>query len=170
MDPGSAQTRYPPSPQAHPLVTSRSAPALPTAASTPGVDGRIERPLPDPPPPGPATRRVRQLHPAVAGTTCAPDAKRESTHESKQAEHRASPQDARPDADRGTAPGALVRFVGGFVLSPQPTLETENDALTVLADSIERSVQQQPDSGGPSSADATPRTRPATPRQPGEPD
>ncbi len=169
-------------PAAHPLVTSHSAPTLGTAASTAGGVGRVERPLRDSPSPDAGYLPLSRLHPAIPRIHMPPqvaqeskqESKQESVHGSSQDSKQADPRDARAPARSpapvGLAPGALVRFVGGFILSPHAALETDNDALTVLAESIQRSAQQQPDSAAPSSAEATPQTQPATPRPPGETD
>lgn len=153
---------------ARPLVASRSEPTLPSAPSTArptvGETGgrRIERPPRDSPPPDAVLRTVRQLHPATPSPDTSPPARLDA----KQAAWPDAKAPARPEAKAGGAPGALVRFVGGFIVTPQAALEEDNDMLTVLAESIQRAVQQQPDSALPSSGDATPQTRPPTPRPP----
>lgn len=152
----------------HPLVGSQSAPQLQSAAST--GPRPMERPTRDSPSPEPVTRLVNRLHPVIGSTGASSstrqDAKREARQESKQESQPAAPQDTKS----GTAPGPLVRFVGGFMHTPESQLEEENDVLTVLVDSIQRSSQQQPDSAMPSSGDTTPLTRPASPRAPDEAD
>ena len=77
----------------------------------------------------------------------------------RQEEKRAAP----PEAKAGGSPRPLVRFVGEFNLASQVPLESETDAFTALAESIQRSVQQQPDSGHPSSTEGTPQARPSSP-------
>ncbi len=139
----------------HPLVTSRSAPLLQAASSGSTGPGRIERPPSESPSPTaspePAPRRVRQVYPGVAGAGGPGPARQE--------EKRAAP----PEAKAGGSPRPLVRFVGEFNLASQVPLESETDAFTALAESIQRSVQQQPDSGHPSSTEGTPQARPSSP-------
>lgn len=160
---------------AHPLVTSRSAPLLHTGSSSPAGSGRTDRPLPEPASPPASPRSVRQLHPAVTTgdasvTTARPDSKHEAKHRAGRA---ASPESQVTSSQHGrvpAAPGPLVRLVGGFSLAPDPRLEEDNDVLTALVDSIQRSGQQQPDSAMPSSGEGTPRVQPGTPATSDTPD
>lgn len=135
-------------PSAHPLVSSRSAPQLSPAASTQDGGGApVARRTPPPEsPPG----RVRQLHPTVAGPGPSPDAK----HDAK---HPGSPLPALAHAGRG-----LVRFVGTFLLDQRTAFEEDSDALTALTESVQRSVQQQPDTATASSGEATPHESDST--------
>jgi len=50
-----------------------------------------------------------------------------------------------------------VRFVGTFIVDPATSFGQESDALTALTESVQRSVQQQPDTATASSGEVTPR-------------
>lgn len=157
MSIGTHKARPSSSQGSHPLVTSRSAPVLQSATST--ETGRLQRPLRDSPSPERGLRLVGQLHPAVTSPGTSPPAGHDTPQDAKQPRGRAQAKEQPlPDTQTGAATGTLVRFVGSFILSPQAQLEEDNDVLTVLTDSIQRSVQQQPDSAASSSGEATPQT------------
>lgn len=139
----------------HPLVSSRSEPVLRSAPAS--ESKRLERPPAETPSPEATVRRVEQLFPVPASTASSrgssPDSKGEHKHHSV--------QETRP----GPAPGpsTLVRSVGAFMLAPHTPFEEETDALTALTESIQCSVQQQPDTAAASSGEGTPMSRAVTP-------
>lgn len=150
MSIGSPKSR----PSAHPLVSSRSAPQLSSAAST--QLGRVEPVTHRPPSPTLPQGRLRQLHPSLPGPGSSPDAKHDSPGDAP----RDTKQEARHEAGSASALGnsrpGLVRFVGTFMLNPTTSYGEETDALTALTESVQRSVQQQPDTAAASSGETTP--------------
>lgn len=161
MSIGSQKSRPSSSQGPHPLVSSRSAPVLRSASAS--EVQRLERPPRELPSPDSPVRRVEQLHPAVSTADATPQTLPEGKGDHK---HAPLPQ----VHGGGTAGMSLVRFVGAFMLPPHAPFEEENDALTALTESVQASVQQQPDTAGLSSGEVTPLTRPATPQGPGNGD
>lgn len=150
MSIGSQKSR----PSTHPLVSSRSAPQLSSALTQEERAGPETQRTPSPVSP---TVRVRQLHPSVSGGGSSAHARQDSPSDSPRdtkhdAKYQADPAPALGNAGRG-----LVRFVGTFMLDSRTTFEQETDALTAVTDSLQRSVQQQPDTAPASSGEATPR-------------
>ena len=163
MSIGSPKSRPSAALGSHPLVSSQSAPALHSAP--PEATRRLEPPPQEPSSPGGLTRRVRQSHPVA--TLAGPQA---PLQDSKQESRQESKQDSRQAPAVVPVAGGLTRSLGFHRQQPAVPLEGENDATTVLLESIQHAVQQAPDSSVPSSGEATPQTRPVTPASQDEAD
>lgn len=141
-------------PSAHPLVASRSAPQLSSAAST--QDERVEPVTRRTPSPVLPPARLRQLHPSIPSSGSSADARQDSPSDTE----RDTKQDAKREAAAAPALGSpgrgLVRFVGTFLLDSRTRFEEETDVLTALTESVRGSVQQQPDTAAASSGETTP--------------